>query len=99
MPIYTPPLRDMQFVLHELLNVTDELKLLPKYAEIDVDTINAVLEEGSKFAADVLFPLNLSGDQEVCTLDRATHEAAAVGARPTPSAAARRGGSGSPSLR
>jgi alkylation response protein AidB-like acyl-CoA dehydrogenase len=64
----------MQFVLHELLNVTDELKLLPKYAEIDVDTINAVLEEGGKFAADVLFPLNLSGDQEGCTLDRATHE-------------------------
>jgi alkylation response protein AidB-like acyl-CoA dehydrogenase len=74
MPIYTPPLRDMQFVMHELLNVTDELKLLPKHAEIDVDTINAVLEEGGKFAADVLFPLNLSGDQEGCTLDRATHE-------------------------
>jgi len=73
MPQYTPPLRDMQFVLHELLNVTDELKLMPKHSEIDADTINAVLEEGGKFAAEVAFPLNLSGDQEGCTLDVATH--------------------------
>ena len=58
MPHYTPPLRDMQFVLHELLNVVDELKLLPRHADIDADTINAVLEEGGKFAAEVLFPLN-----------------------------------------
>ena len=43
---YTPPLRDMHFVLHELLGVTDELKMLPRHAEIDAETINAVLEEG-----------------------------------------------------
>lgn len=55
MPVYTPPLRDMQFVLHELLNVSDEFKALPKHAETDADTINAVLEEGGKFAAEVLF--------------------------------------------
>jgi len=74
MAVYTPPLRDMHFVLHELLNVTDELKLLPAHAEIDTETINAVLEEGGKFAAEVLFPLNISGDEEGCTLDKATHE-------------------------
>ncbi|MBL8320507.1 MAG: acyl-CoA dehydrogenase C-terminal domain-containing protein [Burkholderiaceae bacterium] len=73
MPQYTPPLRDMRFVLHELLQVTDELKLLPKHAEVDADTINAVIEEGGKFCAEVLAPLNLSGDQEGCTLDTATH--------------------------
>ncbi len=71
MAVYTPPLRDLQFVLHELLGVADELKLLPAHAEIDVDTINAVLEEGGKFAAEVLFPLNGSGDEEGCTLDKA----------------------------
>ncbi|MBE0549158.1 MAG: acyl-CoA dehydrogenase C-terminal domain-containing protein [Rubrivivax sp.] len=71
---YTPPLRDMQFVLHELLHVADEFKQLPRHAEIDADTINAVLEEGGKFAAEVLFPINISGDQEGCTLDPATHE-------------------------
>ncbi|KPF50146.1 acyl-CoA dehydrogenase [beta proteobacterium AAP121] len=73
MAVYTPPLRDMQFVLHELLNVTDELKMLPAHAEIDADTINAVLEEGGKFAAEVIFPLNQSGDREGCTHDKTTH--------------------------
>ncbi len=74
MPQYNPPLRDMQFVMHELLNVVDELKLLPAHADIDVETINAVLEEGGKFASEVLAPLNLSGDAEGCTLDKTSHE-------------------------
>ena len=74
MPQYTPPMRDMQFVMHELLNVVDELKMLPAHADIDADTINAVLEEGGKFAAEVLAPINLSGDAEGCTLDKTTHE-------------------------
>ncbi len=73
MPQYHPPLRDMHFVLHELFNVADELKLLPAHADVDVPTINAVLEEGGKFASEVLFPLNLSGDQEGCTHDKTTH--------------------------
>ncbi len=74
MPQYNPPLRDMQFVLHELLHVADELKMLPAHAEVDEDTINAVLEEGGKFAAEVIAPLNLSGDAEGCVLDKTTHE-------------------------
>jgi alkylation response protein AidB-like acyl-CoA dehydrogenase len=73
---YTPPLRDMQFVLHEVLDVTSEFKQIPKFAEVDADTINAVLEEGGKFASEVLFPLNLGGDAEGCKLDKATHEVA-----------------------
>ncbi|GIX24192.1 MAG: acyl-CoA dehydrogenase C-terminal domain-containing protein [Caldimonas manganoxidans] len=74
MPQYTPPLRDIQFVMHEVLNVVDELKTLPAHADIDAETINAVLEEGGKFAAQVIFPLNISGDEEGCTLDKTTHE-------------------------
>ena len=74
MPQYNPPLRDMQFVLHELLHAADELKMLPAHAEVDEDTINAVLEEGGKFAAEVIAPLNLSGDAEGCVLDKTTHE-------------------------
>ena len=54
MPTYNPPLRDMQFVIHEVFNVVDELKQVPKHADIDADTINAVLEEGGKFASEVL---------------------------------------------
>ena len=41
---YVPPLRDMQFVMHELLHVTDEFKRMPRHAELDADTLNAVLE-------------------------------------------------------
>jgi alkylation response protein AidB-like acyl-CoA dehydrogenase len=64
----------MHFVLHELLQVTDTFKTLPAHAEVDADTINAVLEEGGKFASEVLAPLNARGDAEGCSLDAATHE-------------------------
>ncbi len=74
MPTYTPPLRDMQFVMHEVFKVTDEFKAMPQHAEVDVDTINAVIEEAGKFASEVIFPLNISGDTEGCVLDKATHE-------------------------
>ena len=74
MPTYTPPLRDMQFVMHEVLGVVDELKALPAYADIDADTINAVVEEAGKFASTVVAPLNQIGDTEGCTLDKSTHE-------------------------
>lgn len=73
---YVAPVRDMQFVLHELLQVENELKQLPKHAEVDADIINQVLEEGGKFTADIVFPLNHSGDREGCRLDTGTHEVA-----------------------
>ncbi|GAB3625193.1 acyl-CoA dehydrogenase [Pandoraea terrae] len=63
---YTAPLRDMQFVLHELLDVENELKALPRHADIDADTINQVLKEAGKFCSEVVFPLNQVGDQEGC---------------------------------
>jgi alkylation response protein AidB-like acyl-CoA dehydrogenase len=67
-------LRDMQFVMHELLGAVDELKQIPKYADLDADTVNAVLEEGGKFASKVLAPLNLVGDVQGCVLNKETHE-------------------------
>ncbi len=70
---YIAPLRDMQFVLHELLHVEEELKQLPAHADLDADTINQVLEEGGKFTSEVLYPLNHSGDREGCRLDKETH--------------------------
>jgi alkylation response protein AidB-like acyl-CoA dehydrogenase len=69
---YVAPLRDMQFVLHELLQVEDELKQLPAHADLDADTINQVLEEGGKFASEVIFPLNHSGDKEGCHHNKET---------------------------
>ncbi len=77
MPSYSPPLRDMQFVLHELLGSGAELAQLPPHAELDADIINQVLEEGGKFAAGVVFPLNQSGDRAGCRFDAATHSVTA----------------------
>ncbi|QIL81802.1 acyl-CoA dehydrogenase [Diaphorobacter sp. HDW4A] len=74
MPTYTPPLRDMQFLMHEVFKITDDYKQMKPFAEVDADTINAVLEEAGKFAANVTLPLNISGDEEGCVLDKATHE-------------------------
>ena len=74
MPIYNPPLRDMQFVLNEVLDLPAKLRELPAHAELDSDTIAAILEEGGKFASEVLLPLNSVGDRQGCTLDAQTHE-------------------------
>jgi alkylation response protein AidB-like acyl-CoA dehydrogenase len=69
---YVAPIRDMQFVLHEFLGVSDELKQMPSFEDVDTDIINQVLEEGAKFTQEVLFPLNHSGDREGCHFDPAT---------------------------
>ena len=66
MPTYTAPLRDMRFVMFELLDAMTELKSLPAHADLDESTIDAVLEEGAKFASQVVFPLNGIGDVEGC---------------------------------
>ena len=63
---YIAPIRDMQFVLHELLNAEDQLKQIPAHADTGRDLIDQVLEEGGKFCSDVLFPINRSGDEEGC---------------------------------
>ncbi|WP_343723147.1 acyl-CoA dehydrogenase C-terminal domain-containing protein [Herbaspirillum seropedicae] len=70
MPQYNAPLRDMQFVLHELLNVEEVFKELPPHADTNRELVDQVLEEGGKFASQVLFPLNHSGDREGCHYDR-----------------------------
>ena len=71
---YTAPLRDIQFVMHELLDVGATLKDLPAQAEVTRELIDQVVEEGGKFCAEVLFPLNQVGDREGCVLDPVTHE-------------------------
>jgi len=66
MPDYKAPLRDMQFVLHEMLNVT-QLTDYPKFEDAERDLFDAILEEGAKFTQEVLAPLNVVGDHEGCT--------------------------------
>lgn len=67
---YSPPIRDMHFVLHELLNVEDCFSSMPMHQELDAATVDQVLVEAGKFCSDILQPLNLPGDREGCTLGR-----------------------------
>ena len=71
MPQYTPPLRDMQFLMQEVLGLPARFAQLPAYAEVDAGTMEAILEEAGKFASEVIQPLNLSGDSEGCTRNAA----------------------------
>ena len=64
---YTPPVRDLQFVLHDLLGVAESG--LPGHDELDPVFTGAVLDAAGKIAADVLLPLNQIGDREGCTLE------------------------------
>ena len=69
MPSYRAPQRDIQFVMHEVLAMSDHYKTLQGNEDIDVQTIDAILEEASKFAENVLAPINASGDEQGCTWD------------------------------
>ncbi len=67
MPTYTAPVKDLQFVLHDVLNVTSSG--IPGYDELEADFTNAVFEEAGKITGEVLAPLNVVGDQEGCRLE------------------------------
>lgn len=66
MPSYKAPVRDIQFLLHEVLGFEDLTKF-DAFSEVDADLADAVLEQASKFAEEVLTPLNVVGDHEGCT--------------------------------
>ena len=63
---YVPPLRDMQFVIEQVLDAPGEWSRMPAFAELDADTARQVIEEAAKFAGGVLAPINASGDLEGC---------------------------------
>ena len=64
---YNAPLKDMRFVLHDVLDATHKLSAYEAFAEVDQEFFDAVLEESGKFSSEVLLPLNVVGDQEGCT--------------------------------
>ncbi len=66
MAIYKAPLRDMQFVLHELFNAEARWAAMTATQELTPDLADAVLGEAAKLCENVLFPLNRSGDEEGC---------------------------------
>jgi alkylation response protein AidB-like acyl-CoA dehydrogenase len=66
MASYTPPVADTLFILNEIVGL-DRMANLPGFASASSDIVAAVLEEGGKFASEVLHPLNAVGDKIGCT--------------------------------
>ena len=64
MPSYTAPVRDMQFILHELLKTDRYQDLIPGFAETTPDTSAAILNSAAQLSEKVLQPLNMVGDRE-----------------------------------
>jgi alkylation response protein AidB-like acyl-CoA dehydrogenase len=62
MPSYAAPIKDIQFILHDVLATSHSN--ITGYDELDQDTTQAILDEAGKIAAHTLAPLNFSGDRE-----------------------------------
>jgi hypothetical protein len=68
MPQYKAPLRDMQFVLHELLNAEAHYAKLPAFQDtVSRELVDQYLEAAADFCENELSPINQSGDREGCT--------------------------------
>ncbi|MGR3805804.1 acyl-CoA dehydrogenase C-terminal domain-containing protein [Marinibacterium profundimaris] len=67
MPSYTAPTKDTQFILHDVLKVTETG--IPGYEEMEASFTGAILEEAGKLSGEVLAPLNVIGDTEGCVLE------------------------------
>ena len=60
---YVAPLKDMLFVMNELAGLS-KVNALPGCEDASPETVEAVLEENAKFCAEVVAPLNFTGDKE-----------------------------------
>ncbi len=65
---YTPPLRDLRFVLNEIVDL-EGLSRLEPLSEATSDLVDAVLEEAGRFSREVVAPLNRVGDAEGSRLE------------------------------
>lgn len=66
MPTYKAPLRDMRFLMNEVLDYPAHYARLANGAEATPEMVEAILEAAARWCEEVLAPLNLPGDQEGC---------------------------------
>ena len=69
MASYKAPLRDMRFVLYELLQADRRLSAIPGWEEVTADLVDPVLDEAAKICEEVLQPLNRVGHEEGCKFE------------------------------
>ena len=70
---YRAPLKDMRFVMERVLQAPASWAGCAPFADLDLDTVDAVLQEAARFAAGVLLPVNATGDAAGCVRDEAGH--------------------------
>ena len=81
MPQYHAPLVDIQFLLHDWLNINEHYQSFG-LQDFDAELVNEILHQGAKFAETVIAPLNQPGDEQSCYLDAgkvSTPEGFAIG--------------------
>ena len=66
MPEYKAPIRDMKFVMQELLDCDSHYQKLG-YEDASLDMVDAIMGEAAKFTEQVISPINKSGDEQGCT--------------------------------
>ena len=63
---YHAPLDDMRFVIERVLQAPRSWQHCAAFAELDVDTAAAVMQEAARFTSGVLLPINAAGDRIGC---------------------------------
>jgi alkylation response protein AidB-like acyl-CoA dehydrogenase len=63
---YRAPVADMHWLMTQALHAPASWAGLPAFDGLDADTTRAVLEQAGRFAAEVLAPINSSGDLAGC---------------------------------
>lgn len=66
MPAYKAPIRDIRFLMNEVLDYPAHYKTLSNGEAADSDTIDMIIEGAADFCENILSPLNQSGDEEGC---------------------------------
>lgn len=64
---YKAPIRDIKFVMYELMGYEEHYQAMPNGEDASQDVVEAILEESAKFCENVLAPLNAIGDEQGCT--------------------------------
>ena len=63
---FSPPLRDIRFITHEVLAAVPTLREIRRYAQLDEQTLDSVAAEAGRFCAERIAPINAAADSVGC---------------------------------